>query len=277
MSLFEYSSTADRLLGTPFGTRDGIVTMTQPVRFDERAKRSYQIQSVILSTEIPNIYKYGGFDNTKVAISGNGGGAWTTVQFANGVYTLTMIQDNITNAFLQAGWIADATKIPVTVSYNPATGLVYVILDSTQLSNPQGQVGADFGISSMYVMLGYDSAVDGQFTSDGIFGAQLPPQIDVQGTYVNVGISMISYARSVNGVFSNVVAKVPLVTGPNSNEVVYPSGYTGNIATPFVEASIPAYVMSFNVTFTTPFGFPVVFLYGTASVQFVVKDSLVGV
>ena len=272
MSLFEFSRTTDAILATPFGTRDGTVTMAQPVRFDDKSKKAYQIQNVTLSGEIPNIFSYGTFNNTLLRISNDGGANWTIVQFANGIYQINMIQDNITNAFLQAGWITDATKTPLIVSYNPATQLIYVILDSSQLIGVGAQVGVDFGFSSMYVMLGFDSAASGLFDSDGTFGAQLPPQIDVQGTFINVAISLIQYARNVNGVFSNVVAKVPIVSGTTTNEIVFPSGSTGNINTPFIEASIPAYVMSYSVSFTTQFGNPVVWLYGNAVVQFVIKD-----
>ena len=273
MSLFEYQSTVDALTGLAFGTRDGSVTMQQPVRFDDRFKKSYQIQNVTLSASIPNIFAYGTFDNTKLRISNNGGANWTIVQFANGIYTVSMIQDNITNAFLQAGWIADATKTPVVVSYNPATQLVYVITDSTQLIGVGVQVGVDFGFSLMYQLLGYDTVAHAMFVIDGIFGAQLPPAIDTQGTYCNVTISAIQYARSVNGVFSNVVARVPLIASGSGNEIVFPSGNGGSINTPFITASIPSYLMNFAVSFQTLTGQPMVFLFGNASVQFIIKDD----
>lgn len=271
MALFQFTSTKDSIYGTDFGTRDGTVTMIQPVHFNPSKQREYQIQNITLSQEIPNIYSYGTFNNSTMQISNDGGTTWTTVQFANGIYTVNMIQDNIINAFLKAGWITDSTKTPLILNYNPATSLVYSITDSTQLIS--GTVGVNFGSSSMWQLLGYSSAANSKFTVDGTYSAQLPPQIDWQGSSINVICSAVQYARSINGNFSNVVAVVPIVTTSTSNEIVYPSGSTGNINTPFIGAYIPSDIMSFNIQFQTPSGLPVVWLYGTVNFQMVIRDK----
>lgn len=271
MALFQYSSTKDVLSGLDFGTRDGTVTMVQPVQFDNKKSREYQIQNITLSQQIPNIYSYNGFNNTTLQISNNAGVSWTTVQFANGIYTVSMIQDNITNAFLQAGWIVDATKTPVILNFNPATSLVYVIVDSTQIIS--GQAGINFGSSSMWQLLGFSSDTASKIITDGTVSTTQPPQIDWQGSSINVVCSLMQYARSINGVFSNVIATIPIVTTSTSNEIVYPSGSTGNIAQPFVGATITDSVMSFNIQFQTPTGKPVVFLYGGVNVQFIIRDK----
>jgi hypothetical protein len=270
MALFEYTSSLDSILGTEFGTRDGTVTMIQPVRFDDKKHREYQIQNITLSQQIPNIYSYGNFNNTTMQISNDSGVTYSTVQFSNGIYTVQMIQDTITNAFLKAGWITDITKIPIIVNYNPATSLIYVILDSANLS--AGMLGVNFGSSSMWQMLGFDTAAHSEFVLDGTYSAQLPPQIDWQGSSINVSCSIVQYARSINGTFSNVVARVPIVTSSTSNEIVYPSGVTGNISMPFVAATIPSDIMSFTVQFKTPTGLPVVWLYGGISFQIIIRD-----
>ena len=271
MVLLEYTSTKDPTYGTDFGTRAGQVTMIQPISLDPNKKKEYQIQSVIISPEIPNIYSYGGFNNTSLRISNNAGVTWSTVILSNGIYQINMIQDSITNAFLQAGWILDSTHIPVIVDYNPASRLIYVQTNSSQLT--AGTVGVDFGYSLMYQMLGFTNPASSIFTVDSTYVATLPPNIDVQGTYINVVCNLITGSRYVNGQFSSVICKVPLTASTTQIEIVFPSANTGSINVPFIEASIPNNIMSFSIDFQTSTGQSVVFLYGNAICQFIVRDK----
>lgn len=272
MVFIEYNAKIDNTTGNDFGTRDGQYTMIQPQELDDKKRKEYQIQSIILSPEIPNIFSYGNFDNTKVKISNDGGTTWSTVLIPNGIYTINMIQDSITDAILQAGWIVDNLHIPIVIDYNPATRLVYIQLDSSQLSVGT-QIAVDFGASEIYKMFGLLNPLTSIFIVDGTFSAPKPPLIDTQGTFVNVSCNLINGARYINGVYSNVIAKVPLVASSSQIEIVFPSATTGSINTPFITANIPNIISSFNVKFETPEGKPVVWLYGNAIVQFIVQDK----
>lgn len=271
MVFLEYTATSDSTTGNTFGYRKGIVNMIQPITFDPNKKKAYQVQSVILSPEIPNVYNYDGFDNTKVKISNDGGTTWVTVQFPNGIYQINMIEATVTNAFLQAGWIPDETFVPIVIDYNPATRLVYIQVDTTKLSVGT-QAAVDFGASQMYRLLGFPTAVSAKFLLDGTFSATLAPEVDTQGTYINVVCNAINASRFINGQLSNVIAKVPIVNSGNGIEIVFPSASTGSINTPFIEASIANYLPSFTIDFLQPNGKSAVFLYGNAIVQLIIQD-----
>lgn len=270
MVLLQSITTKDQITGNDFGTRKNTVTLVQPIQLDPNKKTKYQIQRVILTPEIPNVYSYGSFDNTKLRISNDGGLNWTIVQFANGIYQIDMIQANIFNAMLQAGWVLSTSSPPVIVNYNPATRLVYVTLDSTLLKVGT-QVGVDFGYSKFYQMLGFSSPIAASFVLDGTFSATLPPQLDVQGTYVNITCTIIQGSRYINGKFSNIIATVPITTTGSQIEIVWPSGSTGFMS-PEIECTIGNNIISFEVDYLNANGDSLVVLYGNAILEIVISN-----
>jgi len=270
MVLIDYTSTADPISGQPFGSRAGQVTMIQPVTLDPNKKKKYRLIRCILTPEIPNVYAYGNFNNTQIRISNNGGSTWSIIQFPNGIYTISMIQDTITSSLLTAGWIASSSNTPIIVNYNPATRLVYVILNSSLLSSGT-QVAVDFGYTVFYQMLGYATPATAKFTTDGTFSAPNPPNLDVQGTYVNIVSNLINGCRYSNGTFSNIIARIPLVTTSSQVEIVFPSAATGLIS-PEVPCSIGNSIMSFNIDIQSPSGQSLVVLYGNYIVELEIND-----
>jgi len=271
MVILDYTATSDSS-GNQKGTRGSTISLVQPLMFDDRRLRQFRVNRVILSPEIPNVYNYGGFNNTVIAISGDGGTQWSSIQMTDGIYQLSMIQDTITNAFSQLGILdPNATNVPIVVSYNPATRQVYTSIDSTALTAGH-QACVDYGITPFYQLLGYNSAINSKFIADGIYVAQLPPNLDIQGTSILVTCSVIQGARYRNGVFSNVIARVPIVQSAGQIEIVFPSGNTGFISD-WVTANIPASVMNYAVDFVSELtGKSIVFLYGNATLELELRD-----
>ena len=267
--LFDTTSSTSAT-GDDFGTRTKQVTLVQPVTFNDNRPRKYRVNRVILSPEIPNIYSYGSFNNTQMRISINGGVAWSIVQFSNGVFTINMIQDSITNAFAQTGSLV-VGGIPVIVSYNPATHFVYVTLQSTALT--AGQVGVDFGFSSFYQLLGFDTPAHSKFIADGTYTAQGIPNLDSQGTSILVSMDIIQGARYKNGVFSNIVCRVPIVVAASQVEIIYPSGSTGFISD-WIKSSIPSTIMTYTIDYISEkTGSPIVFLFGNATLEIEIANT----
>jgi len=272
MVFTDYSSSVDPVYGTPFGIRRGNVSLVQPVQFDSNKKKEYQVVRVILSPEIPNVYSYGSFNNTQIRITNNAGISWSIVQFPNGIYTTSMIQDSITNAFLQAGWISISSSPPVIVSYNPATRLIYSMINSANLAVGT-QAGIDFGYSQFYNMLGYSTPANAIFIIDGTYSAQLPPNLDTQGTTVVITCSLIQGSRYSNGQFSNIVCRIPLVTTTSQIEICWPSAATG-LLSPIIECSTSNAVMNYTVDFTTESGQSMVWLYGEVIFELDIHDVI---
>jgi hypothetical protein len=155
--LLDFNRSTDVLTSSAFGTRNGIVTLQQPIMFDSNKKKGFRVLRCILSPEIPNVYSYNGYDSTKINISNDGGATWVTVQLKTGIYTVQMIQDSVNDVANQLGWYTKSTDPAIVISYNPATQFVYTRLDSTKLAAP-GQIGINYGVSQMYAMLGYTLA-----------------------------------------------------------------------------------------------------------------------
>lgn len=259
MSLvIDYTTQADSVTGLPLGNRSGTINMKQTQYLDPNRKHGYRILLGLMSNQIPNIYNYGGFNNTTLRITANGGTTWSTIQLPNGIFTVAQLNDNILNVMGQLNYWTNSSAPGFTLNYNPSTTLVYVSLDSTKLA-VAGQLGIDLSVSQLGATLGY--VTGGQiFLTDGYHSATLPPQLDTQGTYVNIFISVIQRTRTVNGQVSNIVYRVPIIND-TTGEIVFPSSKTGNLST-IMRAEIPADIQSADVSFKTDSGQEVVFLYG---------------
>jgi len=254
--LLDYKSTTDPS-GTVFGVRNGTVQLQQPIYFDPNKKMAFRVIRAIMSPEIPNIFSYGGINNTQINLSNDGGATWVTCQLKTGVYTIAMLNDSINNVASQLGWWTNNADPGYDLNYNPATQMVYVGLDSTKLALGV-KLGIDFGVSQIYKTLGYTLA-NSQIIVDGITTATLAPQLDFQGTYVEVFMSCIQGTRWINGQVSNCLCRIPITA--TTTEIVWPSGTTGMI-TPLVQASIPSVIQGYDVTIRNGVGNDCVFMYG---------------
>jgi hypothetical protein len=137
-------------------------------------------------------------------------------------------------------------------------------MNSAKLAPGGSQLAINWGASQIFAMLGYTNA-SSLISVDGVTSATLPPQLDVQGTYVEVYVDCISSARTVNGSPSNCICRIPVMASAG-NETVFPSGSTGMIS-PIYPANISSYVSSYTVSFKNKNGTDTVFMSGNAILQ----------
>lgn len=254
--------------GLDFGTRNGTVNLQQPIYLDSNKKKAFRVIRCIMSPEIPNIYSYGNFNNTIVKITNDGGLTWITVSLPFGIYTIKMIQDSINNVANQLSWYKP-NQVALEINYNPATKFVYTKIDSTQLALGT-QMGIDYGASQMYQLLGYTFA-NSKILIDGLFTATEVPQVDSQGTYVEVTCSIIQNVRWINGTLSKSIVRIPINLQSGSVEIIYPSTNTGMIS-PLVPASIPSFIQSYDISILNSKGTETVFLYGSFILELEIVD-----
>lgn len=267
--LLDYNRSSDSTTGLDFGTRNGTINFRQPQYLDSNKKKLFRVLRVMLSPEMPNVYNTGGINTTTVNLSRDGGATWITCLLKTGIYTTTMISDSINNVAELQGWWAVAGDYGFDLNYNPATKMVYIKLDSTKLVAPGTQLAIDFGVSQMGLMLGFSNTND-SFNTDGVHTADLSPQLDWQGQYIEVFCSVIQGVRWVNGQLSSALCRVPI--SASTSEIVWPSANTGMIS-PLVPASIPNVIQSFDITIRNAKGNDAVFLYGGVSVEIEIVDA----
>ena len=259
----------DPITNKIFGARDGTVNFRQPVYLDQNKRKQFRVLRIMMSPSIPNVYNYGGVNTTTIKLSRDGGTTWVTCLLKNGIYTIKMFEDAINDVGTQSSWWLNAGDYGYVLSYNPATQFVYVTLDSTKLTaNPANQLCIDFSISQTGILLGF-SSTNNKFITDGLHNADLSPQVDWQGQYVEVFCSIIQGCRWINGQLSSSLCRVPIVN--TTSEIIFPSANTGMIS-PLIFASIPSVIQSMEFRFVNQFGRPAVFLYGGVTVELEIID-----
>ena len=265
--LLDYNKSRDETTGADFGYRSGTITMRQPLYLNQNKRKAFRVLRVIMSPEIPNIYSYNGYSNSLINISIDGGATWVTVSLKAGIYTIQMIQDSINDVANQLNWYIKPSDPAIVISYNPATRYVYTKLDSSKLLAP-GQIAIDYGVSSIYLLLGY-GVLTSKFLIDGLFTATLPPQLDAQSTYVEIKMSCIQGVRWTNGSLSSSICRIPIQSG--QVEIVWPAASTGLIS-PLIPASIVNSISSYTINITTGNGSECVFLYGNFILEVEIVD-----
>lgn len=253
-----YSQT-DELTGSEFGTRDITINVPQAIQMDSNRRKAYRVSKIILSAKIPNIYSYGGLDNTTLKTSKDGGVTWDTVVIPMGSYTPQELNTTINAACGTNNYWTDNTQPGFIISYNPSTEYVYVTIDSTKLAVAD-QLEIDFSSSLIYKMLGFNLNAC-KFTTDGTFSAPNFAQFDTQGTYVDLYISAIQSTRLVNGRPNNALLRLPLQVATGQNEIIFPSTNTGTVSA-YINATISSYISNYKVTFVNGRGNPLVLSYG---------------
>jgi len=194
--------------------------------------------SATFSSSIPNVFSYtsqqGGtpfaFDNTKIGVSRDNGITWLAINLPNGVYTIPVIAAAINDATITAGWWAPAVPQTTgfTLSYNLATSIPYVAIDSALLAAPGTQFCVDFGYlgSSMWRTLGFTTALLGKIQADGLTSAQNQAQVDTYGSSVHMHLRGFGSLSVLNSIQSDLFAVASLINtgGQVPPAYVWPQG-----------------------------------------------------
>ena len=258
------------------GPLSGIIEYNPGLSLPNNRNIYVRALSAQLTKQIPNIFQYGTFNNTKLAVTNDGGTAWYEITLPAGVYTLWEITLAITDFTGVGGlnwWTTDAQP-GIVIEGNTATGLVYVILDNSKAIAPAAdKLGIRFDVEgTLYETLGLDpnnpaemqqidpnpgSAPGYHFMSTS---ATYAPQLDTQGTTCDVRTSLNPEMSYVNSTNSDIILSIPLtVGGDNADEYFYP--YDGAIS-PYIQIRNSGAITGLDVKLLTNKGVEMIFLYG---------------
>ena len=188
--------------------------------------------SATFSSSIPNVFSYssnqGGttftFNNTRIGVTRDNGATWLAINLPNGVYSIPVIAAAINDATITAGWWTPAVPQTTgfTLSYNLATSIPYVAIDSTMLAAPGTQFGVDFGYlgSTMWSTLGFSTALLGKIQANGLTSAQDQAQLDTYGSSIHMHLRGFGSLAVLNSVQSDLFAVASLI---NPGGVVPPA------------------------------------------------------
>lgn len=261
---------------TEFGSLDGTINFDGNIRLDPNAATYARVMSATLTKQIPNIYAYGGFNNTKLQVTNDEWQNVHEINLPNGNYTLYELQlavnETIRDSAWGSGWFTSFNDPGILIEANTATGRVVTVLDNTKTTAGTGRLGIWYEGSTtttgtLYETLGYIPASTSKITNStgGRIAVQAPapPKLDTQGTQVDIVTSLNPEFSYVNERNTNVLLSIPLtVEETNADEYVYP---IAGFISPFIRIKNSGNVTGWNVKYQTQTGRQMVFLYGTAS------------
>jgi len=246
------------------GIRDGTVLIKNPIRIT--AKRSgIQLMKVAVSRQIPNIYNYGGFNNTQFRISKDDGVNYSTFNIPEGIYSVLYLKQFIVGATNSLNYWIDPNVPGFNLSYNNATQLIYVEIDSTKLQIPS-QFRIDFSVSDLWDTLGF--SLNPIIIIDGISIADKNPKIDAQGSYISVELnSVCDYLRvSPDGTNSRILCVIPIESN-TTNEILYLQQFQQIIL-----CTLSQTISQFSIRFLNGYGRPLYLLTGNVLVEFSINQ-----
>lgn len=193
--------------------------MSSPLRPPNKSKQTLKLVKAVFTSQIPNMYTNGTFNNVTLKVTKTGGVGWSTIVLPNGLRTLDYLTADINSSC--SGWWASDSDPGFHIRYNLSTNIVYISMDSSKLGLP-GQLGIDVSTSSISELLGYNDPANQVFITDGSHAADSPAVFDWFGYNVSVlveGFGPLSYK---NGTPSYEIATVPLTAASVGNEYIYP-------------------------------------------------------
>lgn len=254
--IFEYRQTSN----TP-GTRDGTVKLANSLAIPQGdTLKGVRLMKAVISKQIPNIYSYLGFDNTKIRVSTNGGALWTILQLTPGIYTVPYLNSAINAGIASLNWLSNVANPCLNLNYNPATGLVYLEIDSTKLI--AGQFGISFTLGNIAETLGFGAVKT--FVADGLYSADLQPQMDSQGTMITVQLNDLCSTLRIDpsGASNNTLCVIPIDSN-NPNEIIFEPRIS-----PIIQTTLPPHIHQYSIKFINGLGRPMYLITGNVLVEF---------
>lgn len=246
------------------GTADGTVNLNQSIPLDTRRTHTIRVVDFAISSQIPNVYNYGGVNNGLVRVTKNAGVAWTSIQLPNGVYSVTQIQNAINETV--STWYTSSADPGILIRANTALKLIYIVLDSTKLVGGVGQIGIDMSQSLFYELLGFSATKS--FIVDGTYTGDVYPQMDYIGNQIVVSVSGFGAVSVKNGFSSNELFRVNLAETTTLNVYTFPK-----VSQPDITCYPASQLTSFGVTITGSRGRPVYLLEGEVSLSLLLTEK----
>lgn len=248
------------------GLLDGEVIMNQAIKLNPNTKKMIRLDQLTMTSQIPNIYNYGGVNTGLIKTSKDNGATWDTIQLTDGIYTVALIQAAILSEI--TGYWTDASDPGFALRYNTATQVVYCDIDSTKLLVPS-QFVVDFAPtgSSLMTLLGFVSTTS--FNTDGIHDASDYAQLDWFGNNAIIQMDGFGSICYLNGVPSNQLCSVPLSTAIVNNEYVFP---TAGIVSPWIVISSNNQISKYSFKIVGSSGRSMIFLQGSISLLIEMRE-----
>jgi hypothetical protein len=223
-------------------TIDDTVRFPQSIKFRGiNTRKTIRLVSGYCSTEIPNIYNYGSYNNGLVKVTNDGGSTYSSIQLDNGIYTTYDIQQAIN--YSVSSWHTDVDNDPAfQLLSNDAVGKCYIIIDSTKLALGT-QFGVDFSESYIYETLGFVSTKE--FLTDGTHEADSLAQLDTFGNLMSIKLNGFGELSIVNYDTSTEIGVIDLTNTNNGNLYRIDSSSTSEIDI-YPSKEIQQYSMSFT-------------------------------
>ena len=244
---------------------DTEIQLASPASFGSNVRLRLQCQKFVVSTSIPNIFdaadivgrhNFGTFNNTTIKLSRDFGASWTTVKLNTGLYaTIPILSTAISSAV--SAWWTDPTKPGFVISYDMATSIAYISLDSTKLAIP-GQLEVDLSGSYMYYTLGFNNPANQLFDADGFHVGDSQASMDLFGSELIVSLVGFGNLSVYNSQTSEVFCVVPMSNpygGANNTTWQYPlSNMSPSMTTQQVVPPITRYSMKITGNRRLPSG-----------------------
>lgn len=238
------------------GPLSGNVVMTNTLNLDSSKRILIKPISAMLSTRIPNIYKYGIFDNTVIRVRRNVADAWTVITLDDGVYVeVSQIQAALMSII--GGWMTNINDPALLFAANTVTDKVYITINTSKLSAGT-QMCVDLSQSRIAWTLGFPDLTT--YNADGVYASTLSVNVDAQGVICDVQMSLCQ-CRYVNGRSQRILFSVPLTLLSSSfTEYLYPP--FGQVV-PLIQYSGSNSINTYSINFRTYLGDEMVWLKGS--------------
>lgn len=241
-------------------TLDGSVNMSSSITIPPNRRCVIKPISCLLSTRIPNIFKYAPtrWDNTKIRVKRNIADGWTTIVLSDGIY-LSINEMQAALMSVIGSWMTNIAQPALLFSMNTVTDQIYITIDSNLLAAGGTQMCLDLSQSKIAYTLGFPDLTTK--TADGLYASTQVVRFDTQGTICDV-VCDLTNMRYLNGIPKRILFSIPLQLMSSSlTEYLYP--IYGQEPPEIQFSNIGTQIMNYKIEFKTYENVPMVFLKGS--------------
>jgi len=223
--------TYSKELTSTLETLDGTITFDNELMFPPNTRARYvELMSVFFTRHIPNLYILPvsatnpvEYNNSCIQFSISAGAVWHTLQFDQGLYTVSDIQDAINATIAADHYWLDNNDPGFAMSYNIATQRVFVTIDNTKLAAVNYELWINFIYSpttngNLGELLGFTSIIN----HDGLTEADELPAMDVYGQTISMNLDGLGPLTTVNGIRSTEICNIPIAGTVLGDTHVFP-------------------------------------------------------